>query len=105
MHRDSYSQDGVIRGYAPVRISGHGDNGAGGHMKYGVQAVTRPDSMWGRTIRWRSGRHGQPLAFDTMEQAQEAAKAFNDQHGPLNDIYEHTAAPLEQEEIEWTIQV
>lgn len=74
-------------------------------MKYGIQAATRPDSMWGRTIRWRSGRHGQPLAFDTMEQAQEAAKAFNDQHGPLNDIYEHTAAPLEQEETQWTIQL
>ena len=49
------------------------------NMKYGIQAATPPDSMWGRTIRWRSGRHGQPLTFDTMEQAQEAAKAFNDQ--------------------------
>ena len=74
-------------------------------MKYGVIAATRPDSMWGRTIRWRSGRHGQPLAFDTMEQAQEVAKAFNDQLGPLNDMYEHTVAPLEQEETQWIIQL
>lgn len=68
-------------------------------MKYGVQAATRPDSMWGRTIRWRSGRSGQPLAFDTIEQAREAAEAFNDQNGPLSDIYQHAAAPLEQEKI------
>jgi len=72
-------------------------------MKYGILAATRPDSMWGRTIRWRSGRYGQPLVFDTMEQAQEAARAFNDQHGLLNDIYEHTAAPLEQEESQWAM--
>lgn len=34
-----------------------------------------------------------------MERAWEAAKAFNDQHGPQNNIYEYAAAPLEQEEL------
>lgn len=52
-------------------------------MKYGILATTRPDSMWGRTERWRCDRYGRPLAFDTAEEALEAAKAFNDQRGPL----------------------
>ena len=51
-------------------------------MKYGVTAATRPDSMWGRTVRWRCDRYGRPLAFDSEEKAQEAAKAFND-HSPF----------------------
>ncbi len=25
-------------------------------MKYGITATTRPDSMWGRTARWRCDR-------------------------------------------------
>lgn len=72
-------------------------------MKYGILAATRPDSMWGRTIRWRGDRYGQPLAFDTMEQAQEAARAFNHQTGPLNAVCEHTAMPLGQEETKWNM--
>ena len=63
-------------------------------MKYGVTAATRPDSMWGRTVRWRCDRYGRPLAFDSEEKAQEAAKAFNDRRGSLDDMYDNTAATL-----------
>ena len=75
-------------------------------MKYGVTAATRPDSMWGRTVRWRCDRYGRPLAFDSEEKAQEAAKAFNDRRGSLDDMYDNTAAPLEQEEKpNWNIEM
>ena len=75
-------------------------------MKYGVTAATRPDSVWGRSVRWRCDKHGNPLAFDSVEEAQEAAQAFNGQQGPLNHIYENTAAPLEQEEKpQWTMGI
>ena len=73
-------------------------------MKYGVTAATRPDSVWGRSVRWRCDKHGNPLTFDSVEEAQEAAQAFNGQQGPLNHIYENAAAPLEQEEKpQWTM--
>ena len=75
-------------------------------MKYGVTAATRPDSMWGRTVRWRCDRYGRPLAFDSEEKAQEAAQAFNDRRGSLDDMYDNTAAPLEQEEKpKWNIEM
>ncbi len=75
-------------------------------MKYGVAAATRPDSMWGQTTRWRCGRYGSPLAFGSMAGAQEAAKAFNDRRGPFDDIYDHAAALLEQEEApQWTTEM
>ena len=75
-------------------------------MKYGITATTRPDSMWGRTVRWRCDRYGRPLAFDSEAEAQEAARAFNDQRGPLNYIYDNAAAPLEQEEGPlWTMEM
>ncbi len=74
-------------------------------MKYGVAAITRPDSMWGRTARWRCGRYGRPLAFDSMAEAREAAEAFNDRRGPFDDIYDNAAAPLEREEApQWTME-
>ena len=75
-------------------------------MKYGVTAVTRPDSIWGRTVRWRCNKHGKPLAFDSAEEAQEAAQAFNGQRGPLNHIYENTVQPLEKEEVaQWGMEM
>ncbi len=75
-------------------------------MKYGITATTRPDSMWGRTARWRCDRYGRPLAFDSEAEAQKAARAFNDQRGPLNHIYDNAAAPLEQEEKPlWTMEM
>lgn len=75
-------------------------------MKYGVTAATRPDSIWGRTVRWRCDKHGKPLTFDSVKEAQEAARAFNGQRGPLNHIYENTAAPLEQEDKpQWTMEM
>lgn len=76
-------------------------------MKYGVLAATRPDSVWGRTERWRCDRYGQPLAFDTPEEALEAARAFNDQRGPLCPVYDHAAAPLEErkEVPQWSMAI
>ena len=75
-------------------------------MKYGVAAATRPDSLWGRTVRWRCDRYGQPLAFDSEAKAQEAAKAFNDQQGEVEPRYDTTAVPLEQKEApQWTIKM
>lgn len=51
-----------------------GDDVEGGTtMKYGVTAATRPDSPWGRTVRWRCDRYGRPLAFDSEAEAREAA--------------------------------
>lgn len=71
-------------------------------MKYGIIAATRPDSAWGRTVRWRCDRYGRPLAFDSEPEAREAAQAFNDQRGPLNHIYDNEASPLEiEEETQW----
>ena len=67
-------------------------------MRYGIVACTRPDSLWGRTVRWRCGRYGQPLAFPSLAQAREAADAFNSQYGPLNHIYVHEAVPLNDKE-------
>ena len=72
-------------------------------MKYGILAVTSPDSIWGRTARWRGSRDGRPFVFDTMEQAREAAKAFNAQIGPFHDTCRHTAVPLKKEEAQWHI--
>lgn len=75
-------------------------------MKYGVAAATRPDSMWGRTVKWRCDRYGRPLIFDSESEAQKAAKAFNDRHGPFDDMYDNTAEPLEQEEKpQWTMEM
>ena len=75
-------------------------------MKYGVAAVTRPDSMWGRTVKWRCDRYGRPLAFASEAEAREAAKASNDQRGPFDQIYDNAAAPLEQEEKpQWTMEM
>ena len=75
-------------------------------MKYGVAAATRPDSVWGRTVRWRCDRYGRPLALDSEAEAQEAAQAFNGQQGPLNHIYDNVAAPLEKEEKpQWTMEM
>ena len=68
-------------------------------MRYGVAAATRPDSLWGRTLRWRCDRYGRPLAFGSETEAQEAAKAFNDQQGLFDPVYENTAVPLEQSEV------
>ena len=68
-------------------------------MKYGIASATRPDSLWGRTIRWRRDRYGRPLVFATEAEAKEAAKAFNDQQGPFEPNYDNTAAPLEREEV------
>ena len=75
-------------------------------MRYGVAAATRPDSLWGRTVRWRCDRYGRPLAFDSEAKAQEAAKAFNDQQGKFEPRYDNTAVPLEQEEAQpWTMEM
>ena len=75
-------------------------------MKYGITAATRPDSMWGRTVRWRCDRYGQPLAFDSEAKAQEAAKAFNDQQGEFEPRYENTVQPLEREEAQpWSMEL
>lgn len=75
-------------------------------MKYGVAAATRSDSMWGRTVRWRCDKYGRPLVFATEAEAQEAAKAFNDQQGIFEPNYDNTAAPLEQEEVrQWTMDM
>ena len=74
-------------------------------MKYGVTATTRPDSMGGRTVKWRCDRYGRPLAFDSEEKAREAAKAFNDWRGPFDDMYENTAAPLEEEKPKWNMEL
>ena len=72
-------------------------------MKYGILAVTSPDSIWGRTARWRGSRDGRPFVFDTRAQAQEAAQAFNAQIGPFHDTCRHTAVPLKKEEAQWNI--
>ena len=64
-------------------------------MRYGVAASTRPDSVWGSTRRWCQGKDGQPLAFETEEQAKEAALAFAEQNGRLNCWTDYTALPLE----------
>lgn len=75
-------------------------------MKYGVTAATRPDSTWGRIVRWRCDRYGHPLAFDSEAKAQEAAKAFNDQRCTFEPNYENTLQPLEQEEAQqWDMQM
>ena len=75
-------------------------------MKYGVTATTRPDSIWGRTVRWRCDRYGRPLAFDSKAEAQEAAKAFNDQRCAFEPSYNNTAQPLEKEEVaQWGMEM
>lgn len=75
-------------------------------MKYGVAAATRPDSMWGRTVRWRCDKYGRPLAFATEAEAKEAAKAFNDRQGIFEPNFDNTAAPLEREEVrQWTMEM
>ena len=60
-------------------------------MKYGITAATRPDSPWGRTVRWRCDRYGRPLAFCSE------AKAFNNQRCTFAPIYENSVQPLEPE--------
>ena len=67
-------------------------------MKYGVIASTRPDSMWGGTVRWRQGRDGKPLAFDTEEQAREAARAFAGQNNNFNCYNAYSVRRLGKEE-------
>lgn len=74
-------------------------------MKYGVTATTRPDSPWGRTVRWRRDRYGRPLAFDSEAEAREAAKAFNDRRCVFEPNYENTAVPLEQEASQWNMEL
>ena len=67
-------------------------------MKYGVVASTRPDSMWGGTARWRLGRDGRPLAFDSREQAQETAMAFARQNNNFNCCNAYSVRRLGKEE-------
>ena len=67
-------------------------------MKYGVIAATRPDSPWGRTVRWRCDRYGRPPVFDSEAEAREAAKAFNDQRCAFGPNYDNTVQPLERKE-------
>ena len=75
-------------------------------MKYGITAATSPDSPWGRTVRWRCDRYGRPLAFGSKAEAQEAAKAFNDQRCTFEPNYENTVQPLEQEETaKWNMEM
>ena len=75
-------------------------------MKYGIAAATRPDSMWGRMVRWRCDRYGRPLAFDSETEAQEAAKAFNDQRCTFEPSYENTVQPLREEEApQWSMEM
>lgn len=75
-------------------------------MKYGITADTSLDSPWGRTVRWRCDRYGRPLAFGSESEAQEAAKAFNDQRCTFEPNYENTVQPLEQEEtLKWNMEM
>ena len=75
-------------------------------MKYGITAATRPDSPWGRIMRWRCDRYGRPLTFDSETKAQEAAKAFNDQRCSFEPRYENTVQPLEREEAQpWSMEL
>ena len=75
-------------------------------MRYGVAAATRPDSLWGRTVRWRCDRYGRPLAFDSEAKAREAAKAFNDQRCSFEPGCENTVQPLEKEEAQpWSMEL
>lgn len=75
-------------------------------MKYGVIAATRPDSPWGRTVRWRCDRYGHPLAFGSEAEAREAATAFNGQRCTFEPNYDNTVQPLEKEEAsQWSMEM
>lgn len=72
-------------------------------MRYGVIAGTRPDSIWGRTVKWCLGKDGRPLAFKTEEQARTAAQAFAERNDRLGCRNEYAAAPLVLEEAPWEL--
>ena len=83
-----------------------GDDVEGGTtMKYGVIVATRPDSPWGRTVRWRCDRYGRPLAFDSEAEAREAAIAFNGQRCTFEPNYDNTVQPLEKEASQWNMEL
>ena len=63
-------------------------------MKYGVIAATRPDSPWGRTVRWRCDRYGCPLVFDSEAEARETVTTFNDQRCVFEPNYDNTVRAL-----------
>lgn len=62
-------------------------------MKYGVLVKTNGNSLWGEMQSWCTGLCGRKLVFESREQAQETAKALNQQTG-LACCCRYFASPL-----------
>lgn len=62
-------------------------------VKYGVLVKTNSHSAWGEMQNWCTDLCGRKLVFESREQAQETAKALNQQAG-VTCCYRYFASPL-----------
>lgn len=62
-------------------------------VKYGVLVKTNSHSLWGEMQNWCTDLCGRKLIFESREQAQETAKALNQQAGQTC-CYRYFARPM-----------